>query len=72
MEPLSVLVSLRGRGPLNQRLYRGLRQSILEGRLAAGTQLPSTRALAGDLGLSRNVVVMAFSSLERVPVPRAT
>ena len=58
-----MLVSLRGRGPLNQRLYRGLRQSILEGRLAAGTRLPSTRVLAGDLGLSRNVVVMAFDKL---------
>jgi GntR family transcriptional regulator/MocR family aminotransferase len=58
-----MLVSLRGRGPLNQRLYRGLRQSILEGRLAPGARLPSTRSLAGDLGLSRNVVLMAFDKL---------
>ena len=58
-----MFVSLRGRGPLNQRLYRGLRQSILEGRLAPGTRLPSTRNLAGDLGLSRNVVLMAFDKL---------
>jgi GntR family transcriptional regulator / MocR family aminotransferase len=58
-----VLVSLRGRGTLNQRLYRGLRQSILEGRLAPGTRLPSSRSLAGDLGLSRNVVLMAFDKL---------
>src|SRR5262245_1177351 len=67
MDPFSkgsyVLVSLRGRGPLNMRLYRGLRQSILEGRLAPGTRLPSTRGLAHDLGLSRNVVLMAFDKL---------
>jgi GntR family transcriptional regulator / MocR family aminotransferase len=58
-----VLVSLRGRGPLNQRLYRGLRQSILEGRLPPGTRLPSSRSLSIDLGLSRNVVLMAFDKL---------
>jgi GntR family transcriptional regulator/MocR family aminotransferase len=58
-----VLVSLRGRGALNQRLYRGLRQGILEGRLPPGMRLPSSRGLAGDLGLSRNVVVMAFDKL---------
>jgi GntR family transcriptional regulator / MocR family aminotransferase len=58
-----VLVSLQGRGPLNQRLYRGLRQSILEGKLAPGTRLPSSRSLADDLGLSRNVVLMAFDKL---------
>ena len=67
MEPIygrgCVLVSLRGRGPLNHRLYRGLRQGILEGRLPPGTRLPSTRDLAGDLGLSRNVVLMAFDKL---------
>ena len=58
-----MLVMLRGRGSLNQRLYRGLRQGILEGRLPPGTRLPSSRSLAGDLGLSRNVVVMAFDRL---------
>jgi len=58
-----MLVSLRGRGPLNQRLYRGLRQGILEGTLTPGLRLPSTRSLADDLGLSRNVVLMAFDKL---------
>ena len=36
---------------------------IREGRLAAGTRLPSTRALAGDLGLSRGTVVEAYAQL---------
>ena len=54
MEPIPggapLLVSLRGKGALNQRLYRGLRHGILEGRFPAGTRLPSTRGLAADLG----------------------
>jgi len=58
-----MIVSLRGRGALNQRLYRGLRRGILEGRFPPGTRLPSTRSLAIDLGLSRNVVTMAFDKL---------
>ena len=58
-----MLVGLEGRGGLNQRLFRGLRRAILDGRFAPGSRLPSTRALAADLGLSRNVVLLAFAQL---------
>lgn len=58
-----MFLSLEGSGPLYQRLYRGLRRAILSGRLTAGARLPSTRALAADLGLSRNVVLLAFNQL---------
>lgn len=70
VEPLSrrpagshTLVTLDGDGPLTERLYRGLRRAILDGRLAPGARLPSTRALSADLDLSRNVVVRAFEHL---------
>jgi GntR family transcriptional regulator/MocR family aminotransferase len=58
-----MLVELEGDGPLNQRLYRGLRGAILSGHFARGSRLPSTRALARDLGVSRNVVLLAFARL---------
>jgi len=58
-----VLLQLDGEGRLNQRLYRALRRAILDGRLAPGSRLPSTRTLAQTLGLSRNVVLMAFAQL---------
>ena len=58
-----MLVSLEGNGPLNEQLYRGLRRSILGGRFPPGARLPSTRELATDLRLSRNVVLMAFDQL---------
>ncbi|EWM13147.1 PLP-dependent aminotransferase family protein [Kutzneria sp. 744] len=44
-------------------LERSLREAIRSGRLAAGTQLPSSRALAADLGLSRGTVVQAYEQL---------
>ena len=45
------------------RLVAALREAIDSGRLPAGTRLPSTRALAADLGLSRGVVVGAYEQL---------
>jgi GntR family transcriptional regulator / MocR family aminotransferase len=49
--------------PLYRQLYDELRAAILRGQLTAGTQLPSTRALAHHLGISRTTVVIAFDQL---------
>jgi GntR family transcriptional regulator/MocR family aminotransferase len=49
--------------PVYRQVYLGVRQAILEGKVAAGSRLPSTRALASDLGVSRNTVVMAYEQL---------
>ena len=40
-----------------------LRAGIRDGRLPAGTVLPATRLLAGDLGVSRGVIVEAYQRL---------
>ncbi len=48
---------------LTSWLAGAIRTAIIDGRLAAGTALPATRALAGDLGLSRGVVVEAYQRL---------
>jgi len=45
------------------RIEHDLRTSIRAGALAPGTPLPSTRALAADLGVSRGVVVEAYAQL---------
>ena len=50
----------RGRG---LGLESALRDAIRAGRLAAGTRLPSTRALAADLGWARGTVAGAYSQL---------
>ncbi len=49
--------------PIHRQIYEGLREFILEGRLAPGTQLPSTRTLAEGMSVSRSTVVSAFSDL---------
>lgn len=46
-----------------QRLCEQLRGQIAEGALAGGAPLPSTRALAADLGLSRTTVTAAYEQL---------
>jgi GntR family transcriptional regulator/MocR family aminotransferase len=54
---------LDGEGTLHRQLYRALRAAVLNGRLRAGERLPSTRALARELGLSRNTVLLACEQL---------
>src|SRR5262245_24557859 len=49
--------------PLFQRLYRALRQAVLDGRLRPGARLPATRYLAEELGISRNTVLAAYDQL---------
>ena len=44
-------------------LEAGLRSLILEGRLVAGARLPTERALAESLGLSRSTVTAAYQQL---------
>jgi GntR family transcriptional regulator/MocR family aminotransferase len=49
--------------PLHAQIERSLRERIRAGSLAADTRLPSTRALAGTLGVSRGVVTEAYGQL---------
>jgi GntR family transcriptional regulator / MocR family aminotransferase len=49
--------------PMQRQLFVEIRAAILGGRLSQGARLPSTRALAADLGLSRNTVAGAFDQL---------
>ncbi|MFJ9431429.1 PLP-dependent aminotransferase family protein [Streptomyces sp. NPDC101490] len=44
-------------------LQEALREAVRSGRLLAGTRLPSTRALAADLGVSRGLVTEAYEQL---------
>src|SRR5260370_36314581 len=48
---------------LHRGLYNALRAAMLEGRLPAGSRLPSTRALAAQLGVARGTVVLVFEQL---------
>ena len=45
------------------QLRAGIRDAVRTRRLAPGTQLPASRVLAEDLGVSRGVVVDAYAQL---------
>ncbi|MET0657320.1 MAG: PLP-dependent aminotransferase family protein [Steroidobacteraceae bacterium] len=56
-------IAVQGRHDLAGQIYRQLRAAIVEGRLAGGTQLPSTRDLALQLGVSRKTTLDVFERL---------
>src|SRR5438045_5059236 len=50
--------------PLHHQLYRQIRDELRSGNFSPGSsRLPSSRALAADLGISRFTVNLAFSEL---------
>ncbi|OKI18940.1 GntR family transcriptional regulator [Nocardiopsis sp. TSRI0078] len=53
----------RGGGPLYRRLADALRELVDQGTLTPGERLPSERALATALRISRTTVVSAYDSL---------
>jgi GntR family transcriptional regulator / MocR family aminotransferase len=50
--------------PLRAQLERELRDAIRSGRLGAGERLPSSRAMAAELGISRGLVLECYSQLQ--------
>jgi GntR family transcriptional regulator/MocR family aminotransferase len=61
--PEALLQLPAGEGTRTARLIAALREAVRSGRLPPGSRVPSTRALAHDLGLSRGVVVEAYDQL---------
>ncbi|HKT43685.1 MAG TPA: PLP-dependent aminotransferase family protein [Gaiellaceae bacterium] len=60
---LLVCVDRSVRVPVGRQLEDQLRAAIRSGALPPGADLPSTRALAGEIGVSRGVVVRAYAQL---------
>jgi len=58
-----VQLDRRQKAPLQSQIYKQIRQLIMTGQLQPGIRLPSTRDLAGQLGISRNTIVYALDHL---------
>ncbi|HKZ08487.1 MAG TPA: PLP-dependent aminotransferase family protein [Methylomirabilota bacterium] len=59
-----MLLNLReASGPLYRRVYHALKLKIRAGGLGPAARLPSSRALARDLRVSRNTVTLAYEQL---------
>jgi GntR family transcriptional regulator/MocR family aminotransferase len=60
---MELQLTLKGQENLIRQIYHQLRQAVLEGRLAAGDRLPSTRELASQLNVARKTVTLAYDLL---------
>jgi GntR family transcriptional regulator/MocR family aminotransferase len=61
--PPELILDQHAPAPLYRQLYERLRAGILAGHLESGTRLPSTRALASELGISRTTTALAYQQL---------
>ena len=58
-----MFLELDGRGPRYAQITRALLAAVTAGALRPGARLPPTRALAKQLGCSRNIVLLAYEQL---------
>ncbi len=58
-----IVIDRHSRTPLFRQIENQLRGMIVAGSLSGGTRLPASRALASDLGVSRQTVVQVLESL---------
>lgn len=60
---LAITLDNRSSEPLHRQLYEELRRAILSCRLKPGERVPSTRALAHSLGVSRATATLGYEQL---------
>jgi GntR family transcriptional regulator/MocR family aminotransferase len=58
-----ITIDRRAQRPLHQQVYEAYRTAITQGALRAAQQVPSTRVLATELGVSRIPVLHAYAQL---------
>ncbi|QHC35849.1 PLP-dependent aminotransferase family protein [Komagataeibacter xylinus] len=61
---LGIVLETDGGQTLQAQIREQIRRAILEGRLACGTKLPSSRLLAAELGCARGTVLAALDQLQ--------
>lgn len=63
-DELSFVLDPTGGVPFYRQIIQQVEMAIADGRLTAGTQLPTVRRLAVDLEINPNTVARAYSELE--------
>lgn len=59
-----IVYSRKDKKPVYQQVFESFKTAILNGSLKAGDRLPASRQLASGLGVSRNVLILAFEQLQ--------
>lgn len=62
--PPQISLDARSNSPIYRQIYDWFQQAIFEGRLRAGQRVPSTRAIAAELKVSRIPVLAAYEQLQ--------
>ena len=60
---MTIRIDLEDARPLEDQIAAALRQSLAQGGVAPGAELPSVRQLAADLGVHWNTVARAYRRL---------
>ena len=60
-----IFVDSRDRKPIYEQLIDNIKGLVLRGLLGPDAQLPSVRALAGELAINPNTIQKAYTELER-------
>lgn len=60
---IHIRLSREDKLPLSRQIHRSIKENILSGKIPAGTKLPSSRELAGELHVARNVVIEGYEQL---------
>ena len=60
---LLIRLDRRAGGALQRQIYAEIRRAVLDGVVQPGARLPSSRALADDLAVSRTTTLLAFEQL---------
>ena len=63
MNELTITLSVKSTVPLYEQIYDYIKNDIRNGRILCGEKLPSTRALAKYLEVSRSTVELAYDQL---------
>jgi GntR family transcriptional regulator len=63
--PVSLELDFRSGLPIYVQIMKQIGAQILAGKLKAGDQLPTVRALADELGVNFNTVARAYSLLDK-------
>lgn len=58
-----IAIDRRASKPLHRQICEGFRTAILQGDMSAGQQIPSTRSLSSELGISRIPILDAYAQL---------
>ena len=63
MNELTIALNLTSKIPLYEQIYQYIKEDIKKGILLPGKKIPSTRALAKYLEVSRSTVELAYEQL---------